>query len=475
MSSTGMGITNNVMRKAENVSLMLYRAGELTNRRLSFLAAYDRWTKANPGKKVTDEVLSDAILREANLTMLELNAGNKAYFQGGAGTSAPQRVMSMATQFQQVLAKTVEIALKTDKRGGLSLQQKKRASLGQLAMFGAAGVPVVSMMAPAIVEWAGAEDVPEEVIAFINQGFTGLIAQMGFGADVEVASRASLLGGVAETFKDIWTSKDPMWLKMLSVTGISGQRTGQALVDILDTISSQSATIAAMAELEPLLLADRRSDQEMSLPSMLDTAQDIGRILATIPSSGRNLLKARMMYNSHKILDRRGRLIVDATEQGGFNFATELGVAFGFQPTREVVAYAVNLSERDFEELAQEAAYVIIKKHFEYVHLHEMAPEYAQSVRNLQQLIQEGIDDPELLKRIKQIVENRIMNEGDSLEERSLRSFYKRTVPEKLSAAVILDAEKGINPSNIFNKKAIVQPFHRTMSSETTSTKEEEK
>jgi hypothetical protein len=475
ISSTGMGITNDILRKLENFSLLVFRTGELTNRRLSFLAAFDRWRRKNPSKQMTDLILSDDVLREANLTTLELNSGNKAFFQGGAGTSAPQRILSMATQFQQVLAKTVELSLKTQKRGGFSLEQKRRIALGQLVMFGAAGVPIVNMIAPAIIDWVGAENVPEETIESINQGVTGLISQQGFGADVEVASRASLLGGVAETFQDIWTSKDPMWQKMLSVTGISGQRAGQAIVDITNVLQSQSATMAKLYELEPLLLGDRRSSSDMDVPTMLSTAGDIARILATIPSSTRNILKARMMHNAHRILDRRGRVVIDASEDGGFNFATELAVALGLSTTtREATHYALKRSGRDFEEEAQVAAQVIVKAHYEYVYLHEMNPKYAQALHNIQQLVHESLDNDELLERTRAIVTSRIMNIGTSLEEIELRKFYKRTAPERLTEAVILDAEKGINPSNIFNKRAIVQPFSHVMSKESTSTKDEE-
>jgi len=52
------------------------------------------------------------------------------------------------------------------------------------------------------------------------------------------------------------------------------------------------------------------------------------------------------------------------------------------------------------------------------------------------------------------------------LEDRELKKFYERTVAEKLSESVILDTTLGLNPSNIFNKQAIVQPFTDTLEQE---------
>jgi len=84
--TTGLGITTAALGKAENVSLSIYRGGEIINRRLSFMSAAQRWQDKTKKawSKVTDDDLSD-ILTEANKTMLELNGANKAWRQGGKG------------------------------------------------------------------------------------------------------------------------------------------------------------------------------------------------------------------------------------------------------------------------------------------------------------------------------------------------------------------------------------------------------
>lgn len=460
MSSTGLGLTNDLMRKASNASLIFYRSGELTNRRISYISAYTRWKGANPSKTLGNEELLE-VVQEANKTMLELNAANKAWWQGGAGTSAPQRVLSITGQFQQVLAKTVELSLKGEARGGFSAGQKGRIAAGQALIFGAAGVPLLNIVAPAFFDWIGVE--PDEGMAnVINQGAVGALVGQVFGADVDVSSRASLFSGTFTTMRDIITSKDPMWVKFLAVSGTTGQRIGEAVQTANMVAKSQAFT--ALAELEPLLLHDRSGETVMQEPTMLETAADIASLLLTIPSGSRSVIKARMMHNAGKILDRRGRVIIDTTDEGGFTFADKLGVALGFQLTRETRVRIVQQHNRDTDLEVNAAAQVIIAAYHRYVYTHDMNPKYAQSVSNVVQLIHESVDNPLLVERISSRVESAIFNDPKSVEEREMFKFFNATVPEKLTEAVMLDT--GLNFGKLFNKQAIVQPFQGTLEQE---------
>ena len=424
---------------------------------MSFTAAFTRWRQANPTRTLNDDALLE-IVQESNLTMLELNAANKAWWQGGQGSSAAQRVASMTGQFQQVLSKTVELALKGEKRGGFSPTQKKRIATGQLLMFGAAGIPPLAILAPAFFDWIGVE--PDESMAnAINQGAVGVVAKEVFGADVDVANRAALAASTFETLKEIMTSKDPMWSKLLAVTGSTGQRVGEAAGDVSDVLRSQA--LARLSEFEPLLIHDRASESDMSAPTMVQTAADIARILATIPSSTRNLFKARMMHHSNRILDRRGRTVNE--NESGFKFADELSVALGFRLTAETRLRMVQRSNREVEDDVNTAADIIIKSYHRYVFTHSMAPEYAQSVKNIQQLVHETMDSAYLIDRVNDRVASRIFTDAQSLEERELKKFYERTATDKLTEGVILDTTLGLNPSNIFNQQAIVQPLADTL------------
>jgi len=460
ISSTGVGVTADVLRKGGNASLIFYRAGELMNRRLSFTSAFTRWRAENPKVKFDDDALT-AVVQEANKTMLELNAANKAWWQGGAGKPAPQRMFSMTGQFQQVLAKTVELTAKGTQRGGFTAAQKRRIAVGQVLLFGSAGVPLVSVVAPAMFEWLDIE--PNDTAAnAINQGATGTLVKEVFGADIDIANRAALFSSTFETTRDIITSKDPMWSKFLAVTGTTGVRAGEALQESSMVLKSQA--FASLAELEPLLMHNRASETDMDEPTMLETAADIAVVMATITSSGRNLLKARMMHNSGKILDRRGRVTIE--REDGFTFADKLGVALGFQLTAETRVRQLQQSNREVDMLVNEAADVIVKAYHRYVYTHDMNPKYAQSVKNIQQLVHETLDNEFLINKVNEQVARNIFTDPQTTEDRELKKFYERTVPEKLTEGVILDTTLGFNPSNVFNKQAIVQPFQDTLEQE---------
>jgi hypothetical protein len=460
MSSTGLGVTADVMRKGSNASLLFYRTGELLNRRLSFVSAFSRWRATNPTATVNDDALTE-IIQESNKTMLELNGANKAWWQGGAGKSAAQRVFSMTGQFQQVLAKTMELSLKGEQRGGFTNTQKRRIATGQLVMFGAAGVPLVSVVAPAMFEWLGVE--PDATTAnAVNQGVTGTVVKEVFGANIDIANRAALFSSTFEIMKDIMTSKDPMWSKFLSITGTTAQRGGEAIQNASMVLQSQA--FASLAELEPLLMHNRASETEMNVPTMIETATDIATIMATIPSSGRNMLKALMMHNSNKILDRRGRVTIE--REDGFTFADKLGVALGFQLTAESRIRQIQQGNREVDMVVNEAADVIVKAYHRYVYTHDMNPAYAQSVKNIQQLVHETLDNEFLIDKVNEQVSRKIFSDPQTLEDRELKKFYERTVAEKLTEGVILDTTLGLNPSNIFNQQAIVQPFQNTLEEE---------
>ena len=329
-------------------------------------------------------------------------------------------------------------------------------------MFGAAGVPLINIGAAAYFDWIGHEPTESEA-NIINQGMTGTIVKEVFGADIDVASRAALLSGTFETIKDTIMSKDPMWQKFMAVSGTTGVRVAEAIGEAQDVAKSQA--FGALAELEPMLSHDRSGETDMDEPTMLETMADIATVLAKVTTTGRNALKARMMHNSGKILDRRGRVTVEESE-GEFSFADKVGVALGFQFTRETSARLAQQGSREIDEEITEAADTVIAAYHRFVYTHDMNPKYAQSVTNMVQLMHETLDNPYKIDKMMEQVNRKIFTDGDSLEAREMRKFFERTAAEKISEGVLLDTASGFNPSNVFNKQAIVQPFQRTLEEE---------
>ena len=470
MSNTGLGLTNDVLRNASNISLVFYRGAELINRRISFISAYDTIKAAKPKAKIDDDFLSE-VLELSNRTMLELNAANPAWWQGGQGANGVQQVLSTATQFLQVLTKTVELIAKGEIRGGFSGRQKARIATGQWLMFGAAGVPLFNMVGPAFVDWisdkAELDDNNPDDVALkqtiansINQGTSGFVAHEMFGAKIEVAGRAALASGILDTVKDIITSKDPLWIKALGVSGETGRRIGTAALQT--KAIAESHAIAAMTELEPFSMADRRGMPNLTTGNMVASAKDIAFLMGSIPSLGRQLLKADMMNKHNIIMDRRGRV----TTRNDFDIKTEIGVALGFQTTRETRIRSVQQTNMDNTEKVRAASDVIVAAYHRLAYIHDNHPDHAESVHILVQHLQETLDNDALVEELRRSLKTRIFDNPKTLEEKELLTFFERTASDKISQGLIIDAENALNPSKIFSKQAVVIPFADTIKRE---------
>lgn len=430
IATNGVGFDMNTMaNKASNVSLLFYRGGELANRRVSFLAEFNNWKLNNPGKAVDDDAI-EQILIETNKNMLELNAANRAWWQGGYGTGAQRQVAGMATQFMQVIAKTLEAGLKGTDRGGFTRAEKARIFFGQAALFGAAGVPMASVVAPAFVDWLGADLGDEATVSMINQGFVGVITQQMFEMDSQVSNRFALGGAVTDLFKDVLTSEDPLFLKAMGAGGGLLGRVHDAMGE---------AYVA-------LGMADRASFKDL-------TTEQIGLALAAfsrVPSTGRNLWKAHLMHNQNLILDRRGRPIVSKD----FDLQTEIGQLMGFQPSAEARTRVLQWSNRETEELIDELVSVRVNLMHRAVYQAKLDGEKVAHLADAMQILDETM--PEYVKmQVRQKVIDRVFGDNaQTLEERELAKFINRTAADKITEDALIDA-KGFGGKDV----PIYRPF----------------
>lgn len=464
MASTGLGMTANMMRKAGNGSLYLYRTGELVNRRVSFISAYS-WAEGKFPRlnRKSDEFL-EQVLKRSNVTMLELNAANKAWWQGGRGANAGQKLLQMTTQFLQIAAKTTELILKGEKRGGFSLREKTRIALGQTVMFGSAGVPplawfgteVVGILADAMgLDRNDAEDVQTiQIIATAyNQGMIGTIATTFMGADVKVSSRLSIAANIVDTAWDILASEDPLMLKLLGVSGVGGERIYSAYGDVSATLRlATSKTLEAMAELEPYALADRRNTEPLTGGEMLAVAKSLGAALASIPSSTRGLFKAYIMQQHHIILSNKGHILV----ADDFNLATEIAVAMGFQTNREVALRVVTLDRKNFDDIVRNASDIIVRQYHQLAFLHNNDPDYASLVTKQVMFIQERMGNDWLVESLRKSLQARLRDNPQTKEERELAGFFERHMDGPLTQGIMAD----LGPLNeITGQAPVVLPF----------------
>lgn len=431
IAADGLGVTMGVMRKAENASLFFYRAGELFNRRWSFLIEYDTWAKRT-GKTIPDDDELSQIVAETNKNMLELNAANRAYWQGGYGTGPLRQITGMATQFMQVTAKTLELAFKGEGRGGFTPAQRARIIAGQAVLFGAAGVPMAGVVAPAIADWLGIREMDSKTADLLNQGLIGTTVNSMLGSDLQISNRFALGGAVTELMKDIMTNDDPMFIKAF---GPAAGGLGGRMWD-------------AFKELQVLYQADRAGVNELDEN---DIRLAFGA-LSKIPSTGRNLWKAWLMTNYNQIVDRRHRVTV----RRDFEFWTEMGTAIGFQPSAEARARMLQWNNRDTEEVINELVNVRVGLMHRAVFVHKMEADKLKSLADAMQLLDESM--PEYVKQqVRMKVIDRVFGENqESLEERELKKFIETTAADKITEDAILDGKLSFGGTDV--------PFFRPFS-----------
>ncbi|AUR95581.1 hypothetical protein NVP1209O_24 [Vibrio phage 1.209.O._10N.222.52.B2] len=436
MQGSGFGASMKVMNDVSTVSLMFYRAGEMFNRRYSFIKAYASWKKKHPTAKPDDDQMID-IVGEANQSMLELNSANRAWWQGGAGTSTARQTFGMTTQFLQVIAKTMELAIKNTGRGGWTNAEKARILTGQVLLFGSAGVPLFNAAPGAIANWLGIE-VDAERANVINQGIVGAVVGNLVGADVDVANRAALGGQILSTMRDLFMSDEPLYIKGAGVSG--------------ETISR---FFGAIDKYSLLMTASRAGQVDLSGAQMKAAAV----VLGEIPSSIRNISKAYMMHNFDRIYDRRSRPITEDK----FNLQTEIAAGLGFRPTQETRTRMLQLTNRDFQELAQDIANERIYMWHQWFKVHGQSKEYGEIVSGAMQMQDEVMDNPALELAVRNIIGNRIWDgEGETIQDRELQKFIKTIGLDEFTEGFTID--RGVIDSKA--ELGIFQPFQETLGSE---------
>ena len=379
--------------------------------------------------------------------MLELNAANRAWWQGGNGTNSIRQVLGMATQFMQVTTKTVELLapdLLTGRVSGFTQAEKARIFGGQMFLFGAAGVPLGNMVANALLNASGEVDMTSQQALAINQGFIGWTDNNMFGLgdqpsdQIDVSQRVALGNQMTEFLRSVMTADDPL---IFAALGPAGGTTGSRVMD-------------AIRELRILYLGSQAEGYELSGQDIIMALREIGGVTST----GNNLIKAYMMHNLHKILDRRRNTV----SEKDFDFATEMGVAFGFKPSLETTVRMVQAANRKFDEMVLEAADVRVKMMHKAIFEHRMSPEKAEAIYKAIQVMDEAIDNEEIRQAVRDEVDKRLWDTPQSAEERAINDWMKRVVVSKMSDDARIDMGLGFGVA----EQAVTRPFSQIMNEE---------
>lgn len=303
-ASRGLGVGREALRKGFDKGLFFYRMGELFNRRYSFIMAAERAKasgKINDLENVTDVQLKD-ILADANNLMLNLSRANRASWQRG--------VVSIPTQFLQVQAKLLETMVGANK--SFTLRERGKILAGQLALYGAAGIPLGNFATRFIQESVGisqqeVENLPPTAVTAINDGLWGVFAYTWLGADVDMSNRGAIANGMMEFTLDLMFSEATIGEKAIGAFGMVPHR-----------------TFDAWKQIKPMVL--NKSDAPMTDEELMIALRAVGRIAST----WNNAEKGYFMSRFHQLNDSRGNAVV---RNENFNVTTEFMAAIGFQPS----------------------------------------------------------------------------------------------------------------------------------------------
>ena len=276
---------------------------------------------------------------------------------------------------------------------------------------------------------------------------------------MDVANRASLGLGVFTTIEDILTSEDPAWSRLLGVTGETIKRTAEAGGQ-LSLLGQSSNMFRAMESVEPLLMGTRAYSEDLGETDVLATLKDVAIILAAIPSTGRNALKARIMATQNEIHSRRGQVRI----RDDFNYATEVMVALGFQPSAESRLRALESRKFDNKDHMNEAVETMLRAYHRYVFAHNRDAKYGQSVVRMKQVIEESFNNPALVQDFNSRLESRILNTQETAEDRALNEFFRTTLKDEVSAGYIMDQERAFDPSKALSNSPVIVPFQDVQS-----------
>ena len=441
MSTGGMGVTMDSLKMAGEAGLTPWKIGDLFGRRVSFIKEYAYYAAKHPGEVIGDEAL-EVITKETQKDLLQLNQAFRAVWQGGKGTGTMREIAGMMTQYMQVPFHMMELLGKSEARGGFSKADTFKVLAGQVMFFGAAGVPILSMLGPTLLRAAGVTTSDTKTATAVNQGLVGALFSTAFGMHADVSQRFAIGAQLNDFVKEMLTSDDPIVLRAL---GPAGSLTG-------------SRTFDAIKELSILFTGSREGDQEFTW----DEAKMALATIAQIPSSGRNLYKAYMMSRASEVIDRHGNAIM----RKKFSLAEEMAQIFGMRLTRETNARFQAMDAKTIEQVVTEAADHRVKLMYDALFVHKLGEAPMANITRSIQIMDEGLQ-PYIREKVQQRVRTKLWENPDTLEDKAINHFLNTTVPERLGMEAVYDAQ-GIDGMT----NPIVVPFAQILSD---AEREEEK
>lgn len=397
----GYGMTAEALRRLSDKGMIFYRAGELFNRRFSFLSALERKKRELGHINLTDTQLKD-VLSESNNFMLNLSKSNRAAWQRGP--------LALPTQFLQVQAKFIEELILP---GGKSFSMGERAKIlaAQLGLYGAAGVPLGNFALRYFQESLGmtqadVDNLDEKTVKFINGGFWDWFAYSMLGADVDVANRGAIASGITEFYTDLIFSESSVGEKISGAFGIVPHRFFTSIRDI-----------------RPMMAGALFHGSDITGEELLQAFN----AMASITSTWNNAEKGAVMTRLNQLQDSKGRLVIAGKD---FKPIEEVMIMLGFQPSELRRVRERDLLVKASEEYRNQTTQWLVDNYWLYVRAMkgaDSAAERDQISKNFEvssRVIYQTLRNEDEVRKVSEALKNRLMK-GEDEKTRSIRQFIE--------------------------------------------------
>lgn len=397
-AARGHGIAMDALKRTADKGLMMYRPGELFNRRVAFTTAYQEWKAASEGVGLTDDSLRDILDRTNNL-LLNMGKANRAAWQKG--------LLSLPTQFMQVNSKTLETLLGIN--GNFTRAERGKILTGQVALYGAAGIPLGNVLAQEVAEQLGyrtQEEIetkmPPELRKFINEGFVGFTTLAMFGADLDISDRSALLGGIDDFVDQLLFDEGTFFESISGAFGTQGGRFWSAMLGTWEPLS--------------LGLAENRA---------VDITRSVANPFLASITSFRNIDKAIFMHNYNRLVDKSGKNVLRSRD---FSPVEEMATAIGFRLSDETEVYKVeslNRIQKEYRKATVNQIVTIMRQAAVYYNDSDGVPMPEEMKRNVEQsiaLLIQQFESPYQRNLVRQGVKDKL-KDSSSREGRVWKEF----------------------------------------------------
>lgn len=396
-ASRGASVIGDQLGRMADKTAIFYRMGESVNRRLSFTISALNMRAQKGSFKFTDAELK-RVMSDANHMMLDLSNANAAQFQRG--------LVSIPTQFFQVQTKFMETLLGLN--DNFTKAERLKIILGQVGLYGAAGVPLGGLGVRVLAEKAGLnqqdiDDMPPELVESINQGMWGLVFNSYLGADIDVAGRGAIAEGMVDTVLEAISSDSSVGEVIVGASGALPQR-----------------FFKAWSEIKPMVL--NGGETPITKEEVIESASTIAQVM----SSWNNFQKGYFMMRMQRVVDGRGNPIVNNKDLT----MTAYMQMIGFQPKDVATTFELERLVRGRDEYQAGVADALIQHYWNYVTiLYDVeSPAKREAImRNYEagtRTLMSSLSNDGERASVKQRVRNRLIN-PQTRQERAIRKYIE--------------------------------------------------